>query len=104
MYFDDSFTLNRARGGVVLISPKGDWLLSMIRLHFRATNNVAEYEALINGLCIAVERLYICGDSKLIVNQVMGDSMCHNSHMAAYRQEVRKHEDKFDGFELHHIL
>jgi hypothetical protein len=24
--------------------------------------------------------------------------------MAAYRQEVRKFEEKFDGFELHHIL
>jgi hypothetical protein len=30
MYFDGSFTLNRAGGGVVLISPKGDQLLYMI--------------------------------------------------------------------------
>jgi ribonuclease HI len=72
MYFNGSFTLNRAGGGVVLISPKGDRLLYVIRLHFCATNNVAEYGALINGLCIAVEpgvqRLYIRGNSELIVN------------------------------------
>jgi ribonuclease HI len=72
MYFNGSFTLNRAGGGVVLISPKGDRLLYVIRLHFCATNNVAEYGALINGLCIAVElgvqRLYICGNSELVVN------------------------------------
>jgi hypothetical protein len=34
MYFDSSFTLNRAGEGVVLISPKGDWLLYVIRPHF----------------------------------------------------------------------
>jgi ribonuclease HI len=55
MYFNDFFTLNRAEGGVLLISPKGDRLLYVIRLHFRATNNVAEYMALFNGLRIATE-------------------------------------------------
>jgi ribonuclease HI len=39
----------------MLISPKGDHLLYVIRLHFCVTNNVAEYEALINGLHIATE-------------------------------------------------
>jgi hypothetical protein len=41
--------------------------------------------------------------SKLIINQDMGESNYHDSCMAAYRQEVRKLEEKFDGFELHHI-
>jgi ribonuclease HI len=70
MYFDGSFT------PIVWISPKGDQLLYVIQLHFRATNNMAEYEALVNGLCITAElrvyRLHIRGDSELIVNQVMG--------------------------------
>jgi ribonuclease HI len=108
IYFDDSFTLNGARGGVVLISPKGNRLLYVIRLHFRVTNNVMEYEALINGQRITaeldVQRLYICGDSEIVVNQVMGESNYRDSRMAAYQQEVRKLEEKFDGFELHHIL
>jgi ribonuclease HI len=108
MYFDDSFTLNVARRGVVLTSPKGDLLLYVIRLHFHATNNVAEYETLINDLCIitelGVQRLYIRNDSELIVNQVRGESNCRDSRMMAYCQEVRKLEEKFDGFELHHIL
>jgi hypothetical protein len=54
MYFDGSFTLNKAGGGIVSISPKGDRLLYVIRLHFRATNNVVQYEPLINaelGVC-----------------------------------------------------
>jgi ribonuclease HI len=49
---------------------------------------VAEYEALVNGVRITAELrvqwLYIRGDSELIVNQVMGESNCHDSHMVAY--------------------
>jgi hypothetical protein len=31
------------------------WLLHVMQLHFYVMNNVAKYEALINGLCIAAE-------------------------------------------------
>ena len=45
------------------------------RLHFTASNNVAEYEVLINGLRTATELgircLEIKGDSRLVVDQVM---------------------------------
>jgi hypothetical protein len=34
----------------------------------------------------------------------MGESNCHDSHMVAYWQKVRRLEEKFDGFELNHIL
>ena len=71
----------------------------MICLHFSASNNAAEYEALINGLRIAIgfgaTRLYVHGDSELIVDQVMKESSCKSPLMAAYSQEVRKLEDKF---------
>jgi hypothetical protein len=89
MCFDGSFTLNRDEGGVVLISPKGDQLLYVIWLHFHATNNVAEYEALVNGLRFAarlgVQRLYICNNFELVVNQVMGESNCCDSRIVACR-------------------
>jgi ribonuclease HI len=92
----------------VLISLKGDQLLYVIRLYFHTTNNEAEYEALINGLCIFAElrvyRLYIHGDFELIINQVMGESNYRDPRMATYLKEVRKLEEKFDGFKLHHIL
>jgi ribonuclease HI len=55
MHFDGSFTLNRARGGMVLITTKGGRLLYVIRLHFHATNNVVEYESLVNSLHITAE-------------------------------------------------
>ena len=80
----------------------------MVHIHFPTSNNVAEYEALINGLHIAVElgirRLDIWGDSQLVIDQVMKESSCHNSKMVAYCREVCQLEDKFDGLELNHIL
>jgi ribonuclease HI len=83
MYFDGSFTLNNVGGGIVLISPKGDRLIYVIRLHFYATNNMVEYEALVNCLRITaklgVHRLYTHRDSELVVNHVMGESSYHDS-------------------------
>ena len=38
---------------MVLVSPTGDHLQYTLQLHFKATNNVAEYESLVNGLRIA---------------------------------------------------
>ena len=79
----------------------------MVWLHFPSSNNTAEYEALINGLRITIElgirRLDVRGDSQLVVDQVMKESNYHDTKMAAYCQEVRRLEDRFDGLELNHI-
>jgi ribonuclease HI len=63
--------------GLVFISPLGMHMEYLVRLHFPASNNAAEYEAPINSLQITVElgikRLKIRGDSELVVDQVMKD-------------------------------
>jgi hypothetical protein len=41
--------------GRLFISPLGKHLRYVLRLHFPVSNNVAEYEALVNGLRIAIE-------------------------------------------------
>ena len=107
MYFDGSLMKKGVSMVLVFVSPLGVCMRCMVRIHFPASNNLAKYEALINGLRIAIElgirRLDIQGDSQLIVNQVMKESSCHDARMAAYCQEVRRLEDKFDGLELNHI-
>ena len=55
MYFHGSIMAPSSGAGVVLISPVRSRLRYAIRLHFLASNNVVEYEALINRLCIAIE-------------------------------------------------
>ena len=57
--------------GIVLTSPKGDKLRYTLQIHFASSNNVAEYEALIDGLQLAKElgirRILCYGDSNLVV-------------------------------------
>ena len=106
--FDGSLKLAGAGAGVILISPKGEHIEYVLQIHFAASNNVAEYEALLHGLRLAsslgVRRLLARGDSELVVRQVMKDWACRDPTMEAYRQEVRKLESKFDGLEITHVL
>jgi hypothetical protein len=79
----------------------------MIWLHFTASNNIAEYEGLVNSVHITVElgikRLDVRGDSQLIIDQVMKESRCHDPKMEDYCKAVRRLEERFDGLELNHI-
>ena len=99
MYFNGSVMAPGSGAGVVLISPDGSRLRYAIHLHFLASNNVVEYEALINGLRITIELgatwLYVHGNSELVIDQVMKESSCKSPLMAAYCHEVRKLEGKF---------
>jgi ribonuclease HI len=108
MYFDGSVLKEGVIVGLVFISPLGVRMKYMVQLHFSASNNAAEYEALINGLQIAVKlgikRLEIRGGSELVVGQVMKDKNCVDPKMEAYYQAVRDLEGKFHGLELHHVL
>jgi ribonuclease HI len=107
MFFDGSLMKTGAGAGLLFISPLGKHLRYVLRLHFPASNNVAEYEALINGLRIAIElgvrRLDARGDSQLVIDQVMKNSHYRDPKMEAYCDEVRRLEDKFYGLELNHI-
>jgi ribonuclease HI len=55
MYFDGSLMKTGAGASLLLISPLGVHMRYVIRLHFAASSNIIEYEALIAGLRIAVE-------------------------------------------------
>jgi ribonuclease HI len=108
MYFNGSVMKEGVGVGLVFILPLGVRMEYMVRLHFPASNNVAEYEALINGLQIAVElgikRFEIRGDSELVMGQVMKDKNCVDLKMAVYFQAVRDLEGKFHDLKLHHVL
>ena len=107
MYFDRSLMKTGAGAGLLFVSPLGVHIRYVIRIHFAASNNVAEYEAHANELKIAIElgvrRLDVRGDSQLVIDQVMKASSCHVLKMEAYCKEVRRLEDKFYGLELIHI-
>ena len=67
MYFNGLLMKKGAGVGLVFVSPLRVRMRYMVRLHFPSSNNVAKYEALVNGLCITIElgirHLDIQGDS-----------------------------------------
>jgi hypothetical protein len=79
----------------------------MVHLKFKATNNMAEYEALIFGLSAAlsleIRQLLVKGDSQLIIKQVCGECSCNKPRLAAYLFHVRKLEKDFIALELQHV-
>ena len=80
----------------------------ILRMNFKnATNNEAEYEALIHGMRMAIgcgaNRLTIYGDSNLVVQPTMKKCDAVNDHMVAYRNMYNLLEGSFDGCELRHV-
>jgi ribonuclease HI len=107
LYFDGSVMKTGAGAGLLFVSPLGEHMRYAVCLHFPASNNMAEYEALLCGLRIAIEtgikRLDVMGDSQLVIVQVMKNTSCHDDKMEAYCKAVRALEDKFYGIELNHV-
>jgi ribonuclease HI len=107
MYFDGALNLEGAGAGVLLISSQGEQLKYVLQIHCKASNNGAEYEALIHGLRIAVslgiKRLLAFGDSKVVIEQVNKDWDCVKDTMGAYYAEIRKLEGHFEGIEFQHV-
>ncbi len=73
----------------------------------RATNNQAEYEALIRALEVATDYSFdevdIRGDSELIVKQVRGEYDTNNPELREYRVQVRELLTAFDDWSLSHV-
>jgi ribonuclease HI len=108
MYFDGSKRVQGAGAGVVLISPQGNKLKYVLRMSFpQASNNEAEYEALLHGMKMAkacgATRLKIFGDSNLIVQQVMNRCDAVSDNMTAYQNLYYYLEGTFNGCEVSHI-
>ena len=63
--------------GLVLISPEDVIIEKSLRLGFSATNNKAEYEALLMGMSMVQKMggkvIELFSDSRLIVGQVKGE-------------------------------
>jgi ribonuclease HI len=104
MYFDGALNLEGAIASVLLISPQGEQLKYVLRIHYKASNNREEYEALIHELRIAaslgIKRLLAFGDSKVVIEQVNKEWDCVKDTMDAYCANIRKLEGHFEGIEF----
>ena len=93
--------------GLVLISLEKVIIKKSLRLDFSATNNEAEYEALVIGMAM-VQRMgeksvKVFSDSRFIVGQVKGEFEAKDERMQGYLSHVKCLQSKFDSFDLLHI-
>ena len=94
--------------GLVLMSPKKVVIEKSLRLDFSATNNEAEYEALLGGMAM-VQRMggksiKLFSDSRLVIDQVRGEFEAKDERMQGYLSQVKCLQLKFDSFDLLHVL
>ena len=107
MHFDGSKMKSGLGDGMVLTSPRGDRLHYVLQIHFAASNNVAEYEALVHGIKLAKEigirNIECFGDSDLVVQQCTGTWDAKDANMASYHFLVQQISGYFEGREFHHV-
>ncbi|KAK0573789.1 hypothetical protein LWI29_013579 [Acer saccharum] len=99
LHVDGSSNTHGSGAGIVITTPEGDTVECAMRFDFKATNNQAEYEALLAGLrvCIALgaDELEIYSDSQLVVNQVLDEYQAREEHMIAYLDIAKRLLRKF---------
>ena len=96
-----------SRVGLVLVSLEKITIEKSLRLGFSATNNEAEYEALLDGMSM-VQRMgekavEMFSDKRLFVGQVKGDLEARDERMQGYLSQVRHLQSMFESFNLLHI-
>ncbi len=93
--------------GVVLKDEAGDVIGEIAEGIGVATNNVAEYRALIAGLELAhskgITELDVFMDSELVVSQIKGDWKIKNDALRRLAVEARRIIDRFDSWTLLHV-
>jgi ribonuclease HI len=93
--------------GAVLTTPDGEVLERHGERIGKATNNVAEYRALLLGLERASERgareVEVVGDSELVVRQVQGDYKVKDEALKGLYAKVVKALAGFDRWSIRHV-
>jgi ribonuclease HI len=93
--------------GVVLRDEAGQVLEEVGEKIGEATNNVAEYKALLRGIELAAEHgateLELIGDSELVVRQVEGRYKVKNAAMKELHAEVKRSLGNFDSWSIRHV-
>jgi ribonuclease HI len=107
LYIDGASNSRGSGLGVVLTAPQGQMMELAIRLSFPASNNVAEYEALLHGLRCAItlqaDPLLVYCDSQLVVNQISGNYAAKDEKMKIYLVEAKRLLEKFKHVQVEHI-
>ena len=104
---DGASNAQGSRAGLILTSPEGIDIEYALRFGFHASNNEAEYEAVIVGLNLAnsleVDQLEVYSDSQLVVRQIEDTYEAKSGRMILYLQKVRELLKKFVLVQVKHV-
>ncbi|KAL0414928.1 UNVERIFIED_CONTAM: hypothetical protein Slati_3324700 [Sesamum latifolium] len=104
LHVDGSSTTQGSGAGIVITTPQGEDLEFAIKFGFKASNNEAEYEALVIGMRMAHEagarHLLAYSDSQLVVKQVEGTYEAKEESMIQYLQQITDLKTKFHHFQI----
>ncbi|XP_073137462.1 uncharacterized protein [Henckelia pumila] len=104
IFVDGSSCQSGNGAGIVIISPWGEETNISIRLDFKASNNEAEYEALLLGLKAArnlgISRAILYSDSQLAIQQSNGKFECKDEKMLRYVKALDKAKEGFTELNL----
>ncbi|GJY74499.1 reverse transcriptase domain-containing protein [Tanacetum coccineum] len=107
LFTDGSSCADGSGARLILTNPEGTEFTHALRFRFEATNNEAEYEALIAGLRIAeqmgVKNLQPNVDSRLLANQVNGTNIAKEADMIQYLEKVRTLTNSFRMFSIKQV-
>jgi ribonuclease HI len=109
LYFDGCSKGNPGISGIgaVLYKNNEEIWASYKYIGDNRTNNEAEYEALIMGLeeaiCLSIYNLIVCGDSLLIINQVIGKYKVKNAKLIPLYDKVMSLKQRFKYIEFNHV-
>nr|GEU55827.1 reverse transcriptase domain-containing protein [Tanacetum cinerariifolium] len=104
LFMNESSCIDGSEAGLIITNPKGMEFTYALRFRFNATNNEAEYEALIAGLRIA-EQIGIKNpqanvDSRLVANQVNEVYVAKEPSMIKYLEKVKNLASAFNEFSI----
>ena len=92
MSFDGSHIQNRASACILFVTPHGYTIPNSYKLLFPCTNNIVEYEALTNGIKMALEwritKLHIYRDSQLVIIQVNNEYQTKDDKLLPYKKLI----------------
>ncbi|GJR65017.1 reverse transcriptase domain-containing protein [Tanacetum coccineum] len=107
LFTDGSSCVDGSGAGLILTNPEGMEFTYALRFEFTATNNEAEYEALIAGLRIAarmgVRNLEANVDSRLVANHVLGEYVAKEDNMIQYLDKTKSLIQGFDRFTIRQV-
>ena len=107
VYVDGSSNRTGGGAGLIISGPRDFHLAYALRFNFKASNNEAEYEALITALKLAktlqVHHLSVYSDSQLIVKQVNGEFEARDLRMSKYLTVVKSLLCDFTDFQIIYI-